>query len=33
MADGSVRFFPESVDQRAFNALGSRAGGEVANVP
>ena len=29
MCDGSVRFLIEQVDQKAYNALGSRAGGEV----
>ena len=29
MADGSVRFVKQTVDQRTYNALGSRAGGEV----
>lgn len=29
MADGSVKFIKESIDQRTFNALGSRRGGEV----
>jgi len=29
MADGSVRFVKQSVDQRTYNALGSRRGGEV----
>ena len=28
MADGSVRFLPESIDMRTYNAMGSRAGGE-----
>ena len=32
MADGSVRFLSETVDQFALNALGSRAGGEVNNI-
>jgi len=31
--DGSVRFMPESISPQVHNALGSRAGGEVANVP
>jgi prepilin-type N-terminal cleavage/methylation domain-containing protein/prepilin-type processing-associated H-X9-DG protein len=29
LVDGSVRFVRDNVDQRTFNALGSRAGGEV----
>lgn len=29
MADGSVRFIKQSIDQRTYNALGSRRGGEV----
>ena len=33
MADGSVRFITESIDMKTYNALGSRAGGEVASVP
>lgn len=28
LADGSVQFFPETVDMRVHNAMGSRAGGE-----
>ena len=31
MLDGSVRFLKESIDQRVFNALGSRAGSEVVS--
>ena len=31
--DGSVRFIPETITPQVHNALGSRAGGEVANVP
>ncbi|WP_337173792.1 DUF1559 domain-containing protein [Paludisphaera sp.] len=31
MADGSVRFVKQSVDQRTYNALGSRRGGEVVS--
>ncbi len=30
-ADGSVRFVPQNINQRTFNALGSRAGGEVVD--
>ncbi|MCC6508987.1 MAG: DUF1559 domain-containing protein [Pirellulaceae bacterium] len=33
LTDGSVRFISESIDLLTFNALGSRAGGEVASVP
>jgi len=33
MGDASVRFFPESIDYRLYNALGTRDGGEVASVP
>ena len=33
MGDGSVHFFPTEIDYRLYNALGSRAGGEVAGVP
>jgi hypothetical protein len=33
IADGSVRFISQSIDQITFNALGSRAGGEVAQMP
>ena len=29
MADGSVRFIKQTIDQRTYNALGSRRGGEV----
>lgn len=31
LADGSVRSVSETIDQRTFNALGSRAGGEVVS--
>lgn len=31
MADGSVRFISESVDMRSYNAMGSRAGGDVSS--
>jgi prepilin-type processing-associated H-X9-DG protein len=31
MADGSVHFFSQNIDQRTYNAMGSRAGGEVVN--
>jgi prepilin-type N-terminal cleavage/methylation domain-containing protein/prepilin-type processing-associated H-X9-DG protein len=30
--DGSVRFLPQTLDQRVMNALGSRSGGEVVDV-
>ena len=33
MGDGSVRFFNESIDFKLYNALGTRAGGEVAPLP
>ena len=33
MCDGSVTFFSENISQRIFNAMGSRAGGEVVTVP
>ena len=33
MADGSVRFFSDSLDYQAWRALGTRAGGEVVSVP
>ena len=33
MGDGSVHFFPETIDFRLYNALGTREGGEVAAVP
>jgi len=32
MADGSVRFISENVDLRVYSALGTRDGGETANV-
>jgi prepilin-type processing-associated H-X9-DG protein len=32
MGDASVKFFPESIDYRLFNELGSRAGDEAASV-
>ena len=31
MADGSVQFISDSIDIETYRALGSRAGGEVAN--
>jgi hypothetical protein len=31
LTDGSVRFLAETINQRVFNALGSRAGGEVVS--
>jgi prepilin-type processing-associated H-X9-DG protein len=33
MADGSVRFFGNSMDLSTWRALGTRAGGEVINIP
>jgi prepilin-type N-terminal cleavage/methylation domain-containing protein/prepilin-type processing-associated H-X9-DG protein len=33
LADGSVRFFSQSIDPLSFNALGTRGGGEVVTVP
>jgi len=33
MGDGSVHFFPETIDFRLYNALGTREGNEVAAVP
>ena len=33
LGDGSVRFLPESIDYRLYNALGTRDGGEVAAIP
>ena len=33
MADGSVQFLVESIDYKLFNALGTRAGGEPAQLP
>ncbi|NQT39567.1 MAG: DUF1559 domain-containing protein, partial [Planctomycetes bacterium] len=33
LGDASVRFFPESIDYRLYNELGTRAGGEVAQLP
>lgn len=33
MADGSVKFFPETLDGDTFRALGSPAGGEVMTLP
>ena len=32
MGDASVTFFPETIDYRVFNELGSRAGGEIASL-
>ena len=31
MADGSVRFIKQSINPRTYNALGSRAGGEIVS--
>jgi hypothetical protein len=33
MADGSVRFFSNSMDLATWRAMGTRAGGEVINIP
>jgi len=33
MGDGSVHFFPETIDFRLYNNLGTRAGGEPVTVP
>ena len=33
MGDGSVHFMPETIDYQLYNALGTRAGGEVAEMP
>ncbi len=33
MGDGSVHFIAEGISMRAYNALGSRAGGDVASLP
>ncbi len=33
LADGSVHFFAETIDFQVYNALGTRAGGELAKVP
>ena len=33
MGDGSVHFVQQDIDYKLYNALGSRAGGEVANMP
>jgi len=33
LADGSVHFFPETIDYKTYNNLGTKAGGEVASVP
>jgi hypothetical protein len=31
MGDGSVKFIVDGINQKSFNALGSKAGGEVNN--
>jgi len=33
LVDGSVHFFSESIDYQLYNALGTRSGGEVAQLP
>jgi hypothetical protein len=33
MADGSVRYVSETIDAITFNAMGTRAGSEVVNMP
>ena len=33
MGDGSVHFFPATIDYQLYNNLGTRAGGEVVQVP
>jgi len=33
MADGSIHFFPETIDYRLYNNLGTRAGGEPVQAP
>lgn len=33
LGDGSVRFIAQTIDMRAYNATGSRGGGEVASLP
>jgi prepilin-type N-terminal cleavage/methylation domain-containing protein/prepilin-type processing-associated H-X9-DG protein len=33
LADGSVHFFSQAIDYRLYNELGTRAGGEVVNLP
>jgi hypothetical protein len=33
MVDASVQFVSESIDYRLYNELGTRAGGEVAELP
>jgi prepilin-type processing-associated H-X9-DG protein len=33
LVDGSVRFLSENISSITFNAMGSRAGGEVVEVP
>jgi hypothetical protein len=33
LADGTVHFLSETIDFRIFNALGTRDGGEVAQLP
>jgi hypothetical protein len=33
MVDASVHFIAEAIDYRLYNELGTRAGGEVAEIP
>ena len=33
MSDGSVKFMKDSINQRTWWALGTRAGGEVVSLP
>jgi hypothetical protein len=33
MGDASVHFFPETINYRLYNNLGTRDGGELAQVP
>ena len=33
LGDGSVRFFPDSIDYQLYNELGTRSGGEVVTLP
>ena len=33
LGDGTVRFFNDTIDFQLYNALGTRAGGEVVSIP